>query len=150
MISIIISTISHFWFVTLTNFWQSALVSLFSMLYTPPFPQMFFCGGQFFFHAVQLGAGKISNFWGASVLGGVLISILGKGAQTVFFRKVINDQLCKLKNMLMAKLSASCVHANFSHFYLEFTLLKIFCPFECSLKLSKKCLLVFGNNSVKV
>ena len=50
----------------------------------------------------------------------------------------------------MAKLSASCVHANFSHLYLEFTLLKIFCPFECSLKLSKKCLLVFGNNSVKV
>ena len=50
----------------------------------------------------------------------------------------------------MAKLSVLCVHANFSHFYFVIFSLRIFCLFKCPLKLSKKCLLLFGNNSVKV
>ena len=72
----------------------------------------------------------------------------------------------------MAKLSASCVHANFLHFYLGIFSLRIFCLYKCPLKLSKKCLLycllitlwkceycliwalsksiLFGSNSLKV
>ena len=50
----------------------------------------------------------------------------------------------------MAKLSVSCAHANFSHFYSGIFPLRIFCLFKCPLKLSKKCLLLFGNNSVKM
>ena len=41
-IPIVISTISHFWFPTLTNLWQSVFVSLFSMVYTLSYPQIFF------------------------------------------------------------------------------------------------------------
>ena len=41
------------------------------------------------------------------------------------------------------------MHANFSHFYLGIFSLRIFCLFRFPLKLSKKCLLLSGNNSVK-
>ena len=50
----------------------------------------------------------------------------------------------------MAKLSVSCVHANFSHSYSGIFSFRIFCLFKCPLKLSKRYLLLFGNNSVKV
>ena len=58
----------------------------------------------------------------------------------------------------MAKESASCVHANISHFYFGIFSLRIFCLFKFSLKLWKKCLLLldinsvtlFGSNSLKV
>ena len=65
-----ISTIFHFWSPTLTSSWQSVFVSLFAMVYTPlprplPHPQICFCGAKFFFHVLQLGAEKISNFLGA-------------------------------------------------------------------------------------
>ena len=46
---ILISTISHFWSPTLTNFWWSVFASLFSMVYTPPTHKYFFCGRQNFF-----------------------------------------------------------------------------------------------------
>ena len=49
----------------------------------------------------------------------------------------------------MEKLSVLCVHGNFSHCYLGIFSLKIFYLFKCPLKISKKCLLLFGNNSVK-
>ena len=49
----------------------------------------------------------------------------------------------------MEKLSALCVHGNFSHFCLGIFSFKIFCRFKCPLKISKKFLLLFGNNSVK-
>ena len=41
-----------------------------------------------------------------------LIFFFGEGGQTIYFHKAINDLSCKLK-----KLSNSCAHANFSHFY---------------------------------
>ena len=41
----------------------------------------------------------------------------------------------------MAKLSTSCVHANFLHFYLGIFSLRIFCLYKCPMKLSEKCLL---------
>ena len=50
----------------------------------------------------------------------------------------------------MATLSVSCVYANFSHFHLGIFRLRIFYLFKCPFKLSKKCLLLFGENSVKV
>ena len=50
----------------------------------------------------------------------------------------------------MAKLSVSCVYADFSHFYVGIFCLRIFCLLKCPLKLSKKCLLLFGKNSVKL
>ena len=43
----------------------------------------------------------------------------------------------------MAELSASCVHANFLHFYFWIFSLRIFCLYKCPLKLSKKCLLYY-------
>ena len=49
IIPIVISTISHFWSPTLTNFWYSVFVSLFSMVYTPSYPQICFFGGLIFF-----------------------------------------------------------------------------------------------------
>ena len=63
IILIVISTISHFW---LTNLWQSVFVSLFSVLYTRPNPQIFFIVGgiNFFFRILQLGPRNISNFLG--------------------------------------------------------------------------------------
>ena len=49
-ILIVNSTISHFWSPTLTNLQQSVFVSLFSIVYTPPYPQIFFLwGAKFFF-----------------------------------------------------------------------------------------------------
>ena len=68
MVPIVISTISHFVF-----------VSLFSMLYAPPtLPTniYLFVQAKTFFSILQLGVGKIS----------------------IFFHKAINDQSCKLKN----------------------------------------------------
>ena len=50
----------------------------------------------------------------------------------------------------MATLSVSCVYANFSHFHLGIFRMRIFCLFKFPFKLSKKCLLLFGENSVKV
>ena len=48
------------------------------------------------------------------------------------------------------KLSASCVHTNFSLFYLGIFSLRIFCLFRFLLKLSKEYLLLFCNNPMKV
>ena len=42
IIPIVISSISHFWSPIITNLWQSVFVSLFSIVYTPPYPQIFF------------------------------------------------------------------------------------------------------------
>ena len=50
----------------------------------------------------------------------------------------------------MAKLSVSCEYANFPHLYLGIFRLRIFGLFKCPVKLSKNCLLLSGNNSVKV
>ena len=52
IIQIVISIISHFWSPTLTNLWYYVFVLLFSMVYTPPYPQIFFCGGLNFFFCV--------------------------------------------------------------------------------------------------
>ena len=43
----------------------------------------------------------------------------------------------------MTKLSALCVFANVSHFYLGIFSLRIFCLYKCPLKLSIKCLLYY-------
>ena len=56
---------------------------LVSMVYNPPYPQIyFFCVGDFFFRVLQLGAVKISIFFffrvGGSVLG-VFNFLFGKG-----------------------------------------------------------------------
>ena len=59
----VVSTISHFLSPTLTTFWQSVFVSLFSMVYTPPSTpthKYFFCGGENFF--VCLVAIGLENF----------------------------------------------------------------------------------------
>ena len=50
----------------------------------------------------------------------------------------------------MMVMDAPYVHTNFLHFYLGIFSLRIFCMFKCPLKLPKKCLLLLGNNSVKV
>ena len=57
-IPIVISTISHFWSPTLTNLWYSVFVSLFSLVYTPPYPRIFFfCGGLIFFLSYLVARG---------------------------------------------------------------------------------------------
>ena len=58
---------------------------------------------------------------------------MGEGGYTTFFHKAINGQSCKLKNSWSdGKIkTASCVHANFSHFYLGILSLRIFCLFGC-------------------
>ena len=43
----------------------------------------------------------------------------------------------------MTKLSALCVFANVSHFYLGIFSLRMFCLYKCPLKLSIKCLLYY-------
>ena len=136
MIPIAISAISHFCFPTLTNFWWSVFVSLFSMVYTPLPTNIFLLGNNFF--CLVARGWEDFKFLGELLYWGSLIPFLGEGGQTIFFHKAINDQSCKLKNT---------VHANVSHFYLGIFSLKIFCLFECPSKLSKKCLLLFGNNS---
>ena len=145
MIAIVISTVSHFWSPILTTWWQSG--SLYLQPYFPwyilPPPTNILWGGLFFFRILQLGAGKIAIFLGPSVLGGPKF-LFGRG-EAIFFNKVINDQ-----KQLMAKLSVSCVYANFSHFYLESFSLRVFCLFKSPLKLSKKCLLLFSANSENV
>ena len=85
----------HFWSPTITNLWQSVFVLLFSMVYAPPYPQIYFyvCGAKFFVCVLQVGAGNISNFLGTFfIMEGVLISFLGEGAQ------VTHDQSFKFKN----------------------------------------------------
>ena len=42
------------------------------------------------------------------------------------------------------------VYANFSYFYLGIFCLRSFCLLKRTFKLSKKCLILFGNNSVNV
>ena len=146
MIPIVISTVSFLvpYPNNLVVVWQSVFVALFLMVYTPPTHKYLFCGGGlFFFRILQLGAGKIAIFLRPSVLGGPKF-LFGRG-EAIFFNKVINDQ-----KQLMAKLSVSCVYANFSHFYLEIFSLRVFCLFKCPLKLSKKCLPLFSANSENV
>ena len=80
MIPIVISTISDLWSPALTNFWQSLFVSLFSMVYTPPYPQIyiFLWGTILFFISCSQGLGRFQISWGASVLGRPN-SIFGRG-----------------------------------------------------------------------
>ena len=58
IIFIVISTISHFWFPTLTTSLYSVFVSLSSMVYTSP-PEIFFGGLTIFFCILLVGAVKI-------------------------------------------------------------------------------------------
>ena len=103
------------------------------------------------FHKHDIFINHISNskFLGDLLYWEVLISFLGEGGLAIFFHKGINDQSCNWWQ-LMARLSSSCVHANFPHFYFGIFSLRIFCLFKCPLKLSKKWLLLLGINSVKV
>ena len=96
-ISIVISTTSHFWSPTLTSLWWSVFVSLISMVYSPPYPQIFFLweGLNFFLYLVARGW-EYFKFLGDLLYWGALISFLGEGG--IFFHKAINDQSCKLKN----------------------------------------------------
>ena len=84
---------------TLTNFWQSLFVSLFPMVYTPLYPQIFFCRGLIFVCVCVVARGWADfKFLGELMYWRYLISFLGEGGQTIFFHKAINDQSCKLKN----------------------------------------------------
>ena len=98
MIPIVISTISHFWSPRLTNLWQSVFVSLFSMVYSPPYPKVFFLQGLIFFLYLVARAWEYFKFLGDLLYWGVLISFFGVGGQAIFFHKAISDQSCKLKN----------------------------------------------------
>ena len=99
----VVSTISHFWFPTLTTFWQSVFASLISMANTlappcPPPTNIFFCEelkNIFFVFCSQLEDFK---FLGPLLSWGDLISFLAEGGQAIFFHKDINDQSSKLKN----------------------------------------------------
>ena len=99
---------------------------LVSMVYNPPYPQIyFFCVGDFFFRVLQLGAVKISIFfffgWGV-LYWGYLISFLGKGFYTIFFHKAINDQSCKLKNSWWQNYLLHVCMLTFRTFTWEFSL----------------------------
>ena len=76
-----------------------------------------------------------------SVLGD-LISFLGEGARP--FSSIKPSMTNHINSRIVnSKLSASCVHANFSH--LGIFTLRILCLFECLLKLSKSvyyCLVI--------
>ena len=113
-------------------------------LFTPPTHEYFFCEGLIFFWCLVARGCENFKFLGDLLYWGYLVSSLGKEEWAIFFHKAINNQSCKLKNSWWQKYF-SCVYANFSHFYLG-----IFCLFQFSLKLSKKCVLLFGNNSESV
>ena len=63
---------------TITNFWQSVFVSLFSMVYTPLYPQMFFLWVATFVCVCVSCSQGLGISWGPSVLGGPNF-ILGRG-----------------------------------------------------------------------
>ena len=83
--------------------------------------------------------GKFQVSWGPSLLGGPNFLFGRGGAGPFFFHKSINDQSCKLTNSWWQNdLLHVCM--------LTFT----FTSVQVSIQISKKCLLLFGNNSVKV
>ena len=140
-----------FWSLTLTNMWQSVFVLLFSMVYIPPTNKYFFvCGAKFFLCVLQLGAGNISNFLGTfCIMNGVLISSLGGGARPFSsIKPSITNQLNS--RTVDGKIICFMCAANFSHFQSGIFSLRIMCQFKCPLKLSRKCLLLLNNKSVKV
>ena len=78
MIPILISTIFYFWSPTVTHFWQSVFAPLFSIIYTPPYLQIFFLQETNFVCLVD----KIwedSKFLRDLLYWGDLISFLGEG-----------------------------------------------------------------------
>ena len=88
------------------------------------------------------------KFLGDLLYWGDIISFLGEGAKTF---SLIKASMTKHVNSRTVDGKIICfVHANFSHFYLGIFSLRICYLFKCPLKLSKKFLLLFGNNSVKV
>ena len=87
---------------TITNIWQSVFVSLFSMVYTPLYPQIFFFVGDYFRVCVCVcvcvcPVAKGQEFLGNLLYQGDLIFFQGEGGQAIFFHKAINNQSCKLK-----------------------------------------------------
>ena len=109
----------------------------------PHSTNVFFCEGLIFFYFSCL----VFRVWENFKFLGELISFLGKWGEAIFFHKGINEQSCKLNNSWWQNY---LLHANFSQFYLGIFFLRIFCLFKCPLKLSRKCLLLFGNDPVKV
>ena len=97
-------------FPTLTNFWQSVFVCLYSMLsllsffyypyclFTPPTHEYFFCEGLIFFWCLVARGCENFEFLGDLLYWGYLVSSLGKEEWAIFFHKAINNQSCKLKN----------------------------------------------------
>ena len=136
MILTVISTISQFWSPTLTTSWQSVFVFLFSMVYIPhPPTNIFFVGLEVFLHLQARGWENFKFLGGPSVLGGTNI-LFGRGDQAIFFHKAISIKL--FQENLMAKLSISCVYANFSPFQLRNFRLRIFCRVQVSIQTFKK------------
>ena len=92
----------------------------------------------------------MSNFLGSFCIGGTEFFWGERGTRP--FSSIKPSMTNHVNSRMVAGkiMCESCVHANFSHFYLGIFSLRIFCQFECPLILSKKCLLLFGNNSVKV
>ena len=82
---------------TITNFWQSVFVSLFSMVYTPLYPQMFFLWVATFVCVCVCLVARGQEFLGDLLYQGDLILFQGEGGLVIFFHKAINDQSCKLK-----------------------------------------------------
>ena len=91
----------------------------------------------FFFASCSQGLGKFLSFSSEGWLGH-LLSIEPSMMNHLNSRIVEGKIICFM-----------CVCQLF-HFYQGIFSLSIFCLFKCSLKLSKKCSLFFGNNSVKV
>ena len=90
MIPSLISTISYFWSPTLTNFLQSVFVSLFSIVYAPPYSQIIFLWGTSVFLCLVARSWKDFKFLRELLYWRDRISFLGEVGQTIFFHKAIN------------------------------------------------------------
>ena len=96
MIQVVISTISHFWFLDPITFWQPVFVPLFSMVYTPPTLKYFLQRGlrraQSFLCLVARDWEDF-KFWGYLLYWGDLISFLEEGARPSSIKPSMNNHV---------------------------------------------------------
>ena len=151
MFRIIISTIYQFWSPTLTTFWQSVFVPLFSMVYSPPnYKYISLWSIKLLFVSQGQGLRKFQISLGPSVSGGPNF-LFARGGRVSPFASIKPSVTNHINSrIVMVKLSISSVYDNFCHSYLGIFHMRIFFMFKCTFRLAKKWLLLFDNNSMGV